>query len=160
MAATTYSREQYTLNPDGTITLAADPNSLTNAAKQWVSDRSGETSTKLGVIGGAVAAPTILENSGKAIVAGLAGDYFTCAQYAIPALIGIVGAVSAIVIPDKPQQPIGPTHEQIKTAFSSMSRDDLVSLLSQPVLATEQLQPAASDVQQSPARLHVRGSTS
>ena len=165
MNQNTFTKDQFTVNADGSITIAAIPiPSLADMTSAWISARAGETSTKLGVVGGAVAAPTIIDNVGQAVIAGLAGDYIGCAQHGIPALIGIVGAIAAIVTPDKPQpQPTGPTNDQLKTAISTLSRDELIGLLSesattqsavsttnQPVTAN-QLQPSTAVVQPSTA---------
>jgi hypothetical protein len=112
-------------------------------AGDWLSARSAETSTHLGTIGGAVAAPTIADNIGKAIIAGLAGDYVNCVMYGLPALLGIIGSFAAVVISEKPK---GPTDEEIHASVARMSRDQLISLLQQPVQPAQSVQPAGAAV--------------
>jgi hypothetical protein len=132
------------MSADGGISIVADTPapSISDTVKAWMTARAGETSTKIGAIGGAVAAPTIAENAGKAVMAGLAGDYVDCALYGVPALIGIAGAIAAIIIPEKQK---GPTGEEIHASVARMSRDQLISLLGQPA-ETSVLQPAQSSI--------------
>lgn len=106
------------------------PIDAVSVAGEWLKARAGESSTKIGAIGGVVAAPTIADYAGKAVIAGLAGDYVSCAMYGVPALVGIVGSLAAIVTPEKPK---GPTDEEIHSAVARMPRDQLISLLNQPI---------------------------
>lgn len=112
-------------------------------AGDWLTARSRETSTYIGTIGGSVAAPTIADSIGKAIVAGLSGDYVTCAMYGVPALLGIIGSLAAIVTSEKSK---GPTDEEIHASVARMSRDQLISLLQQPVQTAQSMQSAGAAV--------------
>jgi hypothetical protein len=116
----------YTKNPDGTFSEVVTQSAI-DTATSWITDRSLENSTKVGVIAGAAAAPTIADNAGKAVIAGLAGDYISCAMYGVPALVGIVGSLAAIIKPDNKLK--GPTNDQIKSHVAALSRDELISLL-------------------------------
>lgn len=112
------------------VSQSSLPTAAVSAAGAWLNARSGETSTQLGAIGGAVAAPTLVDYIGKAVIAGLAGDYVSCAMYGVPALLGIIGSLAAIVTPDKQK---GPTDEEIHASVARMSREQLVSMLQLPV---------------------------
>lgn len=103
-----------------------------DVAGNWLKARSGETSTKLGAAVGIAAAPTLTDYATKAVIAGLAGDYVSCALYGVPALVGGFGALAAIITPENPK---GPTDEEIHAAVVRLSHDQLISLLAQPVNA-------------------------
>lgn len=117
------------VNDAGEIYIVADSPlpSFANKALSWASERAGESNTHIGMIGGAVASTSIADNAGKAIIAGLSGDYVSCAMYGVPALVGIVGSLAAIITPEKTK---GPTDEILKNHINQLSRDELISLLS------------------------------
>lgn len=109
---------------DGSFDVVAD--AAVNPVAAWVADRSAEKSTRVGVIGGAVLAPTLADNFARAVAAGIAGDYLGAAMYGIPAVTGIVGAVTAIILPDSNGGVCG---DEFKSKIAGMSRDDIMQLL-------------------------------
>ena len=69
-------------------------------------------------------------NSVMGVAADVAmGNYVGAATTGIPLLLGAITALYAVFTPNQPQ---GVTDVQIQTAVAAMSRDQLISLLSQP----------------------------
>ena len=130
---------QFVEIPAATPTAASDSGAPAlvsagfQALGQWVGARAAETSTQLGALGGAIAAPVIVDNAGKAVLAGLSGDYAATISYGLPAVLGIFGALAAMITPDKHT---GLSDEQIKTAVAALKREQLISLLEQSVTNT------------------------
>jgi hypothetical protein len=87
----------------------------------WLSARGTETTTHIGVATGAALVPLILGT----ITAALAGDIPGAVTSGVPALIGIVGALAAIITPS----PQGVTEAQIKAAIAALSREELIGLV-------------------------------
>lgn len=106
-------------------------------AAQYVKDRSSEVSTQVAVVSGITVSPLLYQQAGTAIVAGLAGDYVTCALNAAPVIVGIGGILAGIFT----KQPKRLTDEEIKAHVADLSRDQLLGMLNskQPAVA---LQPA------------------
>ncbi|MCX7084295.1 MAG: hypothetical protein NTY69_02010 [Methylococcales bacterium] len=90
-----------------------------------ISPRMSETSTHLGGAVLAIGSPQIIQQIMTAIALGIAGDYIGCATNAIPILLGVAAAVKAIITPENK----GLTDDEIKSAVSAMSGDDLIKLL-------------------------------
>ncbi len=97
--------------------------SVLTGVSDWLGARSQETTTHIGVATGAALAPLIIGT----ITAALAGDIPGAVTSGIPALIGIMGALSAIITPT----PKGLTDAQIKSHIADLSHDELISLLQQ-----------------------------
>lgn len=93
----------------------------------FVADRSGELSTKIAVASGITLSPLLIQQAGTAIVAGLAGDYVTCAMNAAPVIVGIGTIIAATVTPEKK----GLSDEDIKKHVDSLTRDQLLSMLTE-----------------------------
>jgi len=122
--------------------------STISAVSQYTAARAVETSTHLGLAIGGATAPAIIDNIGKAVIAGLIGDYVGCAMSAIPAVLGIAGSVAAIFTPEKHK---GPTNEQIQTAVAALSREQLIGLLDQSVANESPMSTITASVQPSAA---------
>jgi hypothetical protein len=63
----------------------------------------------------------------NAVVAGLAGDYLGAVTNGVPALLGIIGGLAAILLPEKSSGSL--TDAQIQNVVSSLTRQQLISLL-------------------------------
>ncbi|MEI6542120.1 MAG: hypothetical protein WCL60_01275 [Methylococcales bacterium] len=83
---------------NGEISIEPDkaPTTLIDTAKAWTSARVSETSTHAGVAGGAALTPLII----NAVTAALAGDIVGAITSGVPALIGLAGAIAAIITPN------------------------------------------------------------
>lgn len=103
-----------------------DVKAVVSNASQYIADRSGEVSTQVAAASGIVLAPTLYQHAGAAIVAGLAGDYFTCAVNAAPVIVGVGSIIAGIFTKEKSK---GPTDEEIHDTVINMPRDKLVCLL-------------------------------
>jgi hypothetical protein len=136
---------------NGIASLVSDTpaSPLMDTVTQWASDRSKETSTKVGVIAGGAMAPTIIDNVGKAVMFGLAGDYVSCAMFGVPAILGIAGSVGAIFKPDSKTK--GLTDVQIKTIVESATREQLIGLLGNSTATTTK---PVSEVGLQPSTIH------
>ena len=97
--------------------------SVLAGVSNWLGARSQETTTHIGMATGAALAPLIIGT----ITSALAGDIPGAVTSGIPALIGIMGALSAIITPT----PKGLTDAQIKSHVAALSHDELISLLQQ-----------------------------
>jgi len=95
---------------------------------QYIAARSTETSTHIGAMGGAIAAPIITENATNAVLDIISGNYIGAVTHGIPALLGIAGSLAAIFTPENK----GPTNDQITQAIAAMPREQLISLLTPP----------------------------
>jgi hypothetical protein len=120
---------------DGTRFVSITPSIITQAT-DWAKARAGETSTLVGAGVGLAASPTLLQYAATAITAGLAGDYVTCAQNAIPFLAGVGMALYGIIKPDPKSQ--GPTDDQIHAALYRLPDDALRQLLTRSIIKADQ----------------------
>lgn len=130
-------------NPDGSVGYVEVQGAASALASvgSWAQERALEPTTHVGVVGGVLAAPSIMDNLTNAVLSGMSGNYIGCVTYGIPALVGIAASVAAIVTPEKSK---GVTDDQIKAAVAGMSRDDLMQLLSNPAETSIVQQPIAT----------------
>jgi hypothetical protein len=115
--ATTYTKMTDALT--GAVSFIESP--AGQSFGDWLNARGTETTTHLGVASGAALVPLIIGT----ITAALAGDIPGAMRSGVPALIGIAGALAAIITPT----PKGITDAQIKTAVTALSHDELIKLL-------------------------------
>lgn len=99
--------------------------SLISTTTNWVNARANENSTALGAALLATASPSLADNLTNVITMSASGNVVGAVTNAIPLLITVITVIKAIITPDSQ----GPTNEQIKTAVSTMSRDELIQLL-------------------------------
>jgi hypothetical protein len=132
--ATTYTKVTDALT--GAVSFIESP--AGQSAGDWLTARGTETTTHLGMATGAALLPLILGT----ITAALAGDIPGAMLSGVPALLGIAGALAAIITPT----PKGATDAQIKTAVTALSHDELIKLLT-PASQPSVVQTAATSGQ-------------
>lgn len=134
----------------GTVSIVKDK-STSSAIIAAVLAAGAQIPRPAAAIGATAITPIIYQQAGAAIMSGLAGDYVGAITNGLPALVGIFGAVVALCTPS----PKGQTDEDIHSAVSRMSGDQLFGLLSNPKL----LQTALANVQSGPVRQNVAETT-
>ena len=107
--------------------------SVLSAVSGYLAQRTGESSTTVATGATIAAAPQLLESATNAFASFATGNIVG----GITQLLPILGILATVLIPEK-----GVTNDQITTAVSSLTRDQLIGLLNtgatnaSPVTAT------------------------
>jgi hypothetical protein len=109
------------------------------AVKQFVLDRSGEVSTFLGLMGGSAVSPVVANSVHAAWPLLVAGDFGGALLAGLPALLGVAGALAAVLTPEKDK---GLSEAQISSAVGALGREQLVALLDRSVADIEPVRTA------------------
>jgi hypothetical protein len=127
---TTYQANQFTHNPDGSITLTEKPGALDNAMSivsavhTGLANAGAQIPTPLAAMATVGASPALYQSGIALATAFVMHDPIGIITNGIPLAAGLVAAGYAIL--NKTQRP---TDEQISTYISALNRDELIRML-------------------------------
>ena len=110
--------------PGRLVALAATVNAAVVTA-------GSQVPKSVAAVAGTALAPTLANDAGQAVAAAVSGDYATAVAHGLPAVLGVVGALVALLTPSPVLGAIADDvlDERIKQAVGGLTAEQLLALL-------------------------------